>query len=57
MKPTMKLRWTFKTAIFQRNNESPMETKVQVLQQWWEPQTNDEYIKGGEWREIPLEEQ
>lgn len=46
MKPTMKLRWTFKPSIFQRNNESPIETKVQVLQQWWEgKKLKEEYEK------------
>ncbi len=65
MTPTNKLRFIERDC-YVKNGESFKEPfKQRVLQQWWAPFKNfhDGYgytsleLKGGEWRDVPLEEE
>jgi hypothetical protein len=51
MNPTLKLRFVERDLGY---------TKIRVLQQWWEEKQwahDDWIIVGGEWRDVPLEQE
>lgn len=62
MTPTNKLRFVERQEIidgFSVDDHSVVRT-VRVLQQWWDAEEGDyeDYVNaGGEWRDVPLEEE
>jgi hypothetical protein len=58
MKPTLKLRFVERTVI--TSHAQMIAKTVRVLQQWWEEKQwahDDWIIVGGEWRDVPLEQE
>ena len=65
MKPTNKLRFIEREKYSKNGEHFKDPFKVKVLQQWWSPfyrfhdgfGYTDQEITGGEWRDIPMEEE
>jgi len=65
MQPTLKLRFVERDS-YSKNGEHFVEPfKIRVLQQWWAPfhkfhdgfGYTEQELKGGEWRDVPLEKE
>lgn len=54
--PTNRLRFVERTVETHRYGDSVVTTKIKVLQQWWR-KWEDVPVPGGEWRDVPLEEE
>ena len=63
MTPTNKLRFVERHIQVGAETTAPIATTVRVLQQWWAPfhrfhdgfGYTEQELKGGEWRDVPLE--